>query len=107
MTTRTDQQARTTWQWRGPALAAYAIALGVWIVLIGVPTDPYQMFGWLWLATIVWNIQAPARSHLAFVRDWWLIFVGLILYLYSRGMWSKWPCVTRTACGVRLASETT
>jgi membrane-associated phospholipid phosphatase len=86
MTTRTDQPTTTSWRWRGPALAAYAIALAVWIVLIGVPTDPYQMFGWLWLATIVWNIQAPVRSHLAFGRDWWLIFAGLILYLYSRGM---------------------
>ncbi|MGA8988738.1 phosphatase PAP2 family protein [Aeromicrobium sp.] len=82
----TTDRAPRNWQWSGPALLIYAIALSLWVVLIGVPTDPFQMFGWLWLATIAWDVRAPAREHLRFVRDWWPIFVGLLLYLYSRGL---------------------
>ncbi|KQY58777.1 hypothetical protein ASD11_03845 [Aeromicrobium sp. Root495] len=76
----------TTWTWRAPALMVYAVALGFWIVLVGIPTDPYQMFVWLWLVTIAWDVQAPWRDHLRFVRDWWLVFLGLVIYLYSRGL---------------------
>lgn len=76
----------TTWAWRAPALGVYAVALGFWIALVGIPTDPYQMFVWLWLVTIAWDVQAPWRDHLRFVRDWWLVFVGLVIYLYSRGL---------------------
>ncbi len=68
------------------SLVLYAIALLAWIIVIGVPTDPFQLFLWLWLATIAWNIGAPWRSHLAFVRDWVPVFGLLIFYLYSRGL---------------------
>ncbi|MDN5852986.1 MAG: phosphatase PAP2 family protein [Actinomycetia bacterium] len=67
------------------ACIAYAAALGVWIYLIGVPTDAVQLFAWLWLATIAWHIEAPWRTHLHFVRDWWIPLVVLLIYLYSRG----------------------
>lgn len=78
--------AREPDRWRAPALGAYAAALGVWIWIVGVPTDPFQMFFWLWLATIAWHPSAPWRSHLLFARDWWPVFGGLIIYLYSRGI---------------------
>jgi hypothetical protein len=91
VTTRTDQLTETPWSWRGPAMLTYAVALGIWIVLVGVPTDPFQMFVWLWLATIAWNVRAPARSHLAFARDWGPVFAGLIVYLYSRGFVDELP----------------
>lgn len=60
--------------------------LALWTYAIGVPTDAVQIFGWLWLATIAWNIEAPWRSHLQFAKDWWIPLVILLLYLYSRGL---------------------
>jgi membrane-associated phospholipid phosphatase len=87
MTTRTDFAviAREPDRWRAPALGAYLVGLGGWIATIGVPTDPFQMFFWLWLATIAWHPSAPWRYHLAFARDWSPVFIGLVIYLYSRG----------------------
>lgn len=86
MTTLTEERTSTPWSWRGPALAVYAIAFSAGIVVIGVPTDPFQMFAWMWLATIAFNIRAPWRRHLMFPRDWWPAFALLVLYLYSRGL---------------------
>lgn len=87
MTTQQDRRTPTTsWNQRGPALAVYALAFGTGVYLIGVPTDPFQLFAWLWLATIAFNVGAPWREHLAFPRDWWPAFVLLVLYLYSRGL---------------------
>jgi membrane-associated phospholipid phosphatase len=62
------------------------VLFAAWVKLIGVPTDPFLLFGWIWLATIAWNVQAPARSHLAFARDWWPPLLVLVGYLYSRGL---------------------
>jgi hypothetical protein len=90
VTDDTAEAATTPWSWRGPALLVYAIAFGLGVVLIGVPTDPFQLFGWLWLATIAFNIRAPWRSHLVFARDWWPAFALLVLYLYSRGLSDEW-----------------
>lgn len=86
MTTAVDERTTTPWSWRAPALALYAIAFSAGIVLIGVPTDPFQLFAWLWVATIAFNIRAPWQSHLRFPRDWWPAFALLVLYLYSRGL---------------------
>jgi hypothetical protein len=74
------------WSWRGPAIASYGIAFAALVVLVGVPTDPYSLFAILWVATIAWNIRDPWRSHLTFVRDWGPVLVGLVIYLYSRGL---------------------
>ncbi|MCW2789717.1 MAG: inositol phosphorylceramide synthase [Aeromicrobium sp.] len=86
MTTTSERTTSTSWRWRGPALLAYAILFALGIVLIGVPTDPFQLFFWLWLVTIAYDVRAPWRAHLRFPRDWWPVFAGLILYLYSRGL---------------------
>ncbi len=58
----------------------------VWSQLLGIPNDTVQVFLWLWLGTIAWNIEAPPRYHLRFLRDWWLPVVGLVIYFYSRGL---------------------
>ncbi|MCK5890476.1 phosphatase PAP2 family protein [Aeromicrobium sp.] len=71
---------------RALAMSVYALALGVWIVVVGLPSDPFQMFVWLWLAAIAWYAGAPWSEHTRFVRDWWPAFAVLILYLYSRGL---------------------
>lgn len=78
--------ATTPWSWRGPALAVYAIAFAWSFVEFGIPKDPYRLFAWLWLVTIAYNIKAPWRTHLGFLRDWWPAFALLVLYLYSRGL---------------------
>jgi hypothetical protein len=71
---------------RVAGLLVYAIVLTSWITLIGLPKGTIPVFAWLWLATIAWNIQAPWRAHLAFVRDWSIPLAVLTVYLYSRGL---------------------
>jgi hypothetical protein len=75
---------------RGPvrvaAMATYAGLLVVWSLTLGIPNDTVQVFVWLWLGTIAWNVEAPWRYHLRFLRDWWLPLVGLVVYFYSRGL---------------------
>jgi hypothetical protein len=67
-------------------LLAYAAGLCAWIAVVGLPKQTYLLIGWLWLATIAWNIRAPLRSHLAFARDWAPALGVLLVYLYSRGL---------------------
>lgn len=80
-----DTRVRVS-RWRPLAVAVYAVALVAWIVTVGVPTDPFQMFVWMWLAVIAWRWGAPREVHLAFVKDWWPAFAVLVAYLYSRGL---------------------
>jgi membrane-associated phospholipid phosphatase len=68
------------------AMSVYAVALAAWSDLLGIPNDTVQVFVWLWFGTIAWNIEAPWRYQLRFVRDWSIPMVGLILYFYSRGL---------------------
>ena len=77
---------RTRNRTRIAAMVMYAVALLVWIRGFGVPSDTVQIFLWLWLATIAWNVEAPWRYHLGFLRDWWAPVAGLIVYFYSRGL---------------------
>lgn len=76
----------TTSPARAVAMAAYLAALVTWSLVLGVPNDTIQVFLWLWLGTIAWNVQAPPRQHLGFLRDWSLPVVGLVIYFYSRGL---------------------
>lgn len=77
---------RTRRKVRIAAMVGYAVLLGVWIDFLGIPNDTIQVFLWLWLGTVAWDIEAPARYHLYFLRDWWLPVVGLVIYFYSRGL---------------------
>ncbi|MDN7120754.1 phosphatase PAP2 family protein [Nocardioides sp. ChNu-153] len=76
---------RPRW-WRPAALTAYAAALVTWVVTVGLPTDPFLVFGWLWAATVAWYVGQPWRRQLDFVRDWWPAFAVLVVYMYSRGL---------------------
>ena len=71
---------------RAGAVAAYTVLLGAWVVGLGVPNDTLQVFLWLWAATVAWNIRAPWRSHLEFLRDWSVPLAGLVVYFFSRGL---------------------
>ena len=71
---------------RALTCGAFLLGFTTWVSFIGVPSDPLLLFGWLWVGTIAWNVQAPAGSHLDFVRDWWPPLVVLLVYMYSRGL---------------------
>ena len=64
----------------------FAVAFGVFVAFVGVPTsDPLVAFGLLWLATIAWRNYLPWREHLLFLRDWLPVVLLLELYNVSRG----------------------
>src|SRR3954463_9124985 len=67
-------------------MLAYAGLLAAYTKLLGIPNDTISVFVWLWFGTIAWNIEAPWRYHLRFVRDWSLPMLGLIVYFFSRGL---------------------
>ena len=71
---------------RALATSAWATALVAWSSTLGIPNDTVQVFVWLWLGTIAWDVEAPARHHLRFLRDWSLPMLGLVVYFYSRGL---------------------
>lgn len=68
------------------SMLVYVAALVTWSVLVGLPKQTLTAFLWIWLATIAWNVRAPWRTHLAFLRDWWPVLAVMTLYLWSRGM---------------------
>jgi hypothetical protein len=68
------------------AVLGYGAGLTCWLAVMGLPRQALPAFVWIWLATIAWNVRAPWRTHLAFLRDWSLPLAVLTLYLYSRGV---------------------
>jgi len=88
--TRIEAQApakpSTRLHFRAIAMVAFTALLLVWIDLLGIPNDTVQVFLWLWVGTVAWNVEAPPRYHLNFLRDWWLPVAGLVVYFYSRGL---------------------
>jgi hypothetical protein len=80
---------RPQWQrWRTRPVACLLLVVSFVLFwrFVGLPADPVSIFIWLWAATVAWNISAPARSHLAFPRDWWPFVALLVVYGYSRGI---------------------
>ena len=71
---------------RVASMLAYVVALAGWVTVMGLPKQALTAFGWIWLATNAWNIRAPLRTHLDFLRDWSLPLAVLTIYLYSRGL---------------------
>lgn len=67
-------------------MATYAVAFATYAELLGIPNDTVSVFVWLWLGTVAWNIEAPWRHHVRFLRDWSIPMAGLIVYFYSRGL---------------------
>jgi hypothetical protein len=86
------------------AVAIYAVALALYWVFLGLPTDPMVAVLWLWLATIAWNSERPWRHHLQFARDWMPIVALLVVYDFSRGFADNLsaPHVTEMIDGDRL-----
>ena len=84
------------------AMAAYAVAVAVYSEVLGIPNDTVSVFVWLWFGTIAWNIEAPWRYHLRFVRDWSLPMVGLIIYFYSRGLTDELGLPVHTTMPIRF-----
>jgi hypothetical protein len=59
--------------------------LVVYSAIVGYPNDPWAWLLTLWLLTIAWNVEAPWRQHLGFLRDWSVPALLLAVYFYSRG----------------------
>jgi len=81
--------AKTTGTPRRHRLAAFGAYFLIFLIywkVVGLPTDPIQIFLWLWAAEIAWNVDEPWRTHLGFLRDWWLLVALLVIYNYSRGI---------------------
>lgn len=67
-------------------LLVYAGALSGYVAVVGLPKQSWVAVIWLWLLTIAWDVRRPLREHGAFLRDWSLPVVLLLVYLYSRGI---------------------
>jgi hypothetical protein len=80
---RPDRRALARRRVVGLAIWGAAFLAG-WLV-IGLPTEPVYLFGWLWTATIAWRSHLPRRAHLRFVRDWAPVVLLLVSYNLSRG----------------------
>jgi membrane-associated phospholipid phosphatase len=93
---RTRRRARVL------AMTAYAVAFAAWSELLGIPNDTVQVFLWLWLGTIAWNIEARPGYHLSFLKDWWLPVVGLVIYFYSRGLTDELGLPVHVTMPIRL-----
>ncbi len=70
---------------RAGAITVYAAAVLVYGKVLGLPTDPVLIFGFLWAGVAAWNAAAPWRDHLRFARDWSPLVVVLVAYNFSRG----------------------
>ncbi|CAN5699189.1 phosphatase PAP2 family protein [soil metagenome] len=85
--TAPDTPARAT---RRPAriaaLCVWSVVVAAWWWRFGIPNDSITVLLTLWLGTIAWNIEAPWRYHLAYVRDWSVPAVLLTFYFFSRGL---------------------
>src|SRR5688500_5861796 len=71
---------------RVAAMSVWVAAVALWWWRIGIPNDSLTVIVTLWLGTIAWNIEAPWRRHLLFVRDWALPASVLVFYFFSRGL---------------------
>lgn len=68
------------------AMLVWLTVLSAWVSNFGPPKQVHLVIAWLWLATIAWNVRAPVRVHLAFVRDWAPAVAVLTLYIFGRGL---------------------
>lgn len=68
------------------AFGVLAVLFAAWWRTIGLPTDITAALGWLWAATICWNVRLAPREQLRFARDWLPVAAALIAYDVSRGL---------------------
>lgn len=71
---------------RAAAVAVWVAAIAVWWWRLGIPNDSITVMMTLWVGTVAWNIHAPPRHHLQFLRDWWFPAALLTFYFFSRGL---------------------
>jgi hypothetical protein len=71
---------------RTAAMIGYGVLLLLWSWFVGIPNDTVGVVLWIWLGTIAWNIEAPARAHRDFWRDWRLPVLCLVVYWLLRGL---------------------
>ncbi|MEI5672035.1 MULTISPECIES: phosphatase PAP2 family protein [unclassified Nocardioides] len=67
------------------AMTAYALALLVWSLTIGIPSDTLGVCLWIFIGTVAWHAAAPVDTARAWWRDWWLPMLLLVAYSLLRG----------------------
>ncbi|WP_187366806.1 phosphatase PAP2 family protein [Nocardioides dongxiaopingii] len=70
---------------RVAAMVVWSLLVVAWSATIGIPNDAITVLITLWLGTIAWNVEAPWRRHLGFLRDWSIPALLLTVYFFSRG----------------------
>jgi membrane-associated phospholipid phosphatase len=101
-TTRPLPYPRTRRKVRVLAMVGYAALLLLWSETLGIPNDTVQVFLWLWLGTVAWNIEARPRYHLNFLRDWWIPVAGLVIYFFTRGLTDEIGLPVHVAMPIRF-----
>jgi len=71
---------------RRAAMTAYALALLVWSLTIGIPNDTPGVCVWIWIGTVCWYADRPLAVTRAWWRDWWLPLALLVAYALLRGL---------------------
>lgn len=64
----------------------FAAAFAGYVLALGLPTEQFQAFGWLWAAQLAWMPAGRSSGNGQFVRDWAPLLAVLVLYDYSRGL---------------------
>ncbi|MGA8257464.1 MAG: phosphatase PAP2 family protein [Nocardioides sp.] len=80
-----DVESATRREVRIAAMSGWVVLVAAWWWRFGIPNDSITVMLTLWLGTIAWNIEAPWRHHLGFLRDWSLPALLLTFYFFSRG----------------------
>jgi membrane-associated phospholipid phosphatase len=65
-------------------MTAYVVALVVWSLTIGIPSDTIGVCLWIWAGTLCWR-GSPREVSIAWWRDWWLPIALLVVYSVLRG----------------------
>ena len=66
-------------------MSAYALALVVWSLTIGIPSDTIGVCLWVWAGTVAWYAGSARSVSVAWWRDWWLPIALLVAYSILRG----------------------
>jgi len=65
---------------------AYAALTALFVTVVGVPGERVTLLFWLWMGSLMFNWQAPARHHLEVMRAWGPAALVLVAWMYTRSI---------------------
>jgi PAP2 superfamily len=68
------------------ALVVYLVALVVFVIRVGLPTDRIDQIIWILIGIVAAKLGQPLRIHLRAIVDWLPLLAALLLYDYTRGI---------------------